>query len=215
MPAVTIHSSNAWLRFRETAGFARQTNSKLRIGPVRTRAGAINAPIRRCCFSPVEIATNKSGHYPRSLSDAGWAATVGITTLTTLNLKQSATCVCLGAAFAFADDDSKSQDLLNCLTKREACQPHSLAIRLLDGHDVKALVYIYEGQNILDPTTSLAEKASMVVRAKGKSGACIDYVRQTFEGLSSIGLNDPEVTSLWEAVRNNLVGQTDMISGLE
>jgi hypothetical protein len=76
MPAVTIHSSNAWLRFRETAGFARQTNSRLRIGPVRTRAGAINAPIRRCCFSPVEIATNKSGHYPRSLSDAGWAATV-------------------------------------------------------------------------------------------------------------------------------------------
>src|ERR1700730_10381633 len=41
MPAVTIHSSNAWLRFRETAEFARQTNSRLRIGPVRTRAGAI------------------------------------------------------------------------------------------------------------------------------------------------------------------------------
>jgi hypothetical protein len=60
----------------------RQTNLRLRIGPVRTRAGDINAPIRRCCFSPVEIATNKSGHYPRSLSDAGWAATVGITTLT-------------------------------------------------------------------------------------------------------------------------------------
>jgi glutathione-specific gamma-glutamylcyclotransferase len=133
----------------------------------------------------------------------------------TLNLKQSTTCVCRGAAFAFAGDDSKSQDLLNCLTKREACQPHSLAIRLLDGRDVTALVYIYEGQNILDRTTSLAEKASMVVRAKGKSGACVDYVRQTFEGLSSIGLNDPEVTSLWEAVRNNLVGQTDMISGLE
>src|ERR1700738_478702 len=117
----------------------------------------------------------------------------------TLNLKQSATSVCRGVAFTFADDGAKSQDMLNCLAKREACQPRSSAIRLTDGRDVPALVYIYEGKNILDPTTSLAEKASMVVRAKGKSGVCVDYVRQTFEGLSSIGLNDPEVTSLWEA----------------
>jgi glutathione-specific gamma-glutamylcyclotransferase len=121
----------------------------------------------------------------------------------TLNLKQSATCVCRGVAFAFADDDSKSQDMLNCLTKREACQPHSLAIRLLDGRDVTALVYIYEGQNILDPTTSLAARASMVVNAKGKSGACVDYVRRTFEGLNNIGFDDPEVTGLWDAVRND------------
>jgi len=64
-------------------------------------------------------------------------------------------------------------------------------------------VYIYEGKNILDPTTPLAEKASMVVRAKGKSGACVDYVRRTFEGLSSIDLDDSGVTGLWEAVRNH------------
>jgi hypothetical protein len=43
-------------------------------------------------------------------------------------------------------------------------------------------VYIYEGKNILDPTTPLAEMASMLVNAKGKSGACVDYVRRTFEG---------------------------------
>ena len=64
-------------------------------------------------------------------------------------------------------------------------------------------MYIYEGKNVLDPTTPLAEKAGMVVRAKGKSGACVDYVRRTFEGLSSIGLDDSEVTGLWEAVRNH------------
>src|SRR5260370_29506741 len=55
--------------------------------------------------------------------------------------------------------------MLKRLTKREACQPRSLGIRLQDGRDVSALVYIYEGKNILDPTTPLAEKASMVVRA--------------------------------------------------
>jgi cation transport protein ChaC len=121
----------------------------------------------------------------------------------TLNLKASTTSVCRGIAFEFIDDDSKSLEMLKYLTKREACQPRSLAIRLPDGRDVSALVYIYEGKNILDPTTPLAQKASMVVRAKGKSGACADYVRQTLEGLSGIGLNDPEVTGLWEAVRNH------------
>jgi glutathione-specific gamma-glutamylcyclotransferase len=121
----------------------------------------------------------------------------------TLNLKESATSVCRGAAFAFADDESKLQDMLNYLTKREACQPRLLAIRLLDGRDVTALVYVYEGNNILDPTTSLAEMAGMVVNAKGKSGACVDYVRRTFERLGSIGLDDPEVSSLWEAAKNH------------
>jgi glutathione-specific gamma-glutamylcyclotransferase len=121
----------------------------------------------------------------------------------TLNLKESTNSVCRGIAFAFADDDSESQDMLERLTRREACQPRSLAIRLLDGRDVTALVYIYEGKSILDPTTPLAEMASMVVRAKGKSGACVDYVRRTLEGLGSIGLDDPEVTSLWEAVKNH------------
>jgi cation transport protein ChaC len=121
----------------------------------------------------------------------------------TLNLKASTTSVCRGVAFEFIDDDSKSLEMLKYLTKREACQPRSLAIRLPDGRDVPALVYIYEGKNILDPTTPLAEMASMVVTAKGTSGACVDYIRRTFEGLSSIRLDDPEVTELWEAVRTH------------
>ena len=41
----------------------------------------------------------------------------------TLNLKASTTSVCRGVAFAFADDDSKSQDMLNFLTKREVRIP--------------------------------------------------------------------------------------------
>jgi glutathione-specific gamma-glutamylcyclotransferase len=64
----------------------------------------------------------------------------------TLNLKESATSVCRGVAFAFADDDSKSQDMLKCLTKREACQPRSLAIRSQDG---RAVPKISNGQPAL------------------------------------------------------------------
>ena len=95
----------------------------------------------------------------------------------TLNLKESTNSVCRGIAFAFADDDSESQDMLKRLTKREACQPRSLGIRLQDGRDVSALVYIYEGRNILEPTTPLAEKAGMVVRHTIMFK--IDYLDQT------------------------------------
>jgi cation transport regulator ChaC len=42
----------------------------------------------------------------------------------------------------------------------------------------------------------------LVVNASGTSGACFDYVRQTFEGLASIGIDDPAVTALWNAVRD-------------
>jgi glutathione-specific gamma-glutamylcyclotransferase len=43
----------------------------------------------------------------------------------------------------------------------------------------------------------------MVVRAKGASGTCVEYVRRTFEGLARIGLDDPKVTELWEEVKNH------------
>jgi cation transport protein ChaC len=42
----------------------------------------------------------------------------------------------------------------------------------------------------------------MVVRANGKSGRCVEYVRRTFEGLARIGLDDPKVTELWEGVNS-------------
>jgi cation transport protein ChaC len=68
----------------------------------------------------------------------------------TLNLKASTTSVCRGVAFAFADDDSQSENLLNFLTKREACQPRSLAIRLLDGRNVPLLSRIDSNTELMD-----------------------------------------------------------------
>ena len=57
-------------------------------------------------------------------------------------------------------------------------------------------------ENVLDPLVSLTQQAAMVMRASGSSGARYDYVRQTFMKLSSIGIDDPGVTALWNAVRD-------------
>jgi cation transport protein ChaC len=121
----------------------------------------------------------------------------------TLNLQESAMAACRGIAFAFEDHTSDSQGILNHLAKREACQPRSLTIRLEDGRNVLAFAYIYNGKTVLDPNAPLVERADMVVRAKGKSGICVEYVRRIFEGLARIGLDDPKVTELWEGVKNH------------
>ena len=48
--AVSIRLSNARLRVRETADFARRIHSRIRIGPERPREGAIDATTRKSCF---------------------------------------------------------------------------------------------------------------------------------------------------------------------
>ena len=118
----------------------------------------------------------------------------------TLNLAPDKDASCRGVAFAF-DDGINTQPMLAVLRKREACDPTELPLRLEDGRNITALIYIYAGKNLLGDDVTLAAKTGMVLRAKGKSGASRDYVRRTFEGLDKIGVRDPAVTNLWEAVR--------------
>jgi cation transport protein ChaC len=136
----------------------------------------------------------------KSVENWGMAACPGLT----LNLKQSDSHSCHGVAFGFAENNENARALLAYLTRREACKPRNLPILLEDERQVTAVIYIYEGKNLLGEGVPLDEKVDMVVRARGNSGACLDYVKRTFDGLDSIGINDPEVTELWNAVKNRL-----------
>jgi glutathione-specific gamma-glutamylcyclotransferase len=118
----------------------------------------------------------------------------------TLNLGRAAGHVCRGIAFAFEDDDRYRKILMD-LQKREACNPLALAVQLEDGQVVTAQVFIYEGRNLIDDSMPLADKAEMVAKAAGMRGSDFEYVRDTYEGLKSVGVNDPAVTALWGAVK--------------
>ena len=120
-----------------------------------------------------------------------------------LGLVRAAGLVCRGIAFAFEDNDRAPEMLLE-LQKREACKPRALAVQLEDGRTVTAQVFIYEGRNLIDDSMPLADKADMVARAVGIRGSAFDYVRDTYEGLKGVGIDDPAVTVLWEAVKSNL-----------
>jgi cation transport protein ChaC len=118
----------------------------------------------------------------------------------TLNLVRAAGQVCRGMAFAFADDNRAPEILLN-LQEREACKPRALVVQLEDGRAVTAQVFIYEGHNLIDDSMPLADKARMVTKAVGIRGSDFDYVRDTYEGLRGVGVDDPAVMMLWEAVK--------------
>lgn len=118
----------------------------------------------------------------------------------TLNLEPFDGASCEGATFEFPDND-QIPVLLRALREREACDPTDLQVLLADGRSVDAKVYIYEGVNPLGSTISTAKKAEMILKARGTSGSALDYVRRNFEGLHDVGLEDPAVTELWQAVQ--------------
>jgi cation transport protein ChaC len=142
-----------------------------------------------------ELAGYRRAFNKKSVENWGTPEAPGLT----LNLTQDAGAACHGVAFSF--NDGKAERVLRPLRKREACAPTELPVRLEDGRMVTAFVYIYTGKNLLGGSVPLAEKAALILKAKGTSGASRDYVRRTFEDLKAIGIDDPAVTELWKAVQ--------------
>jgi len=118
----------------------------------------------------------------------------------TLNLEAAKDASCRGVAFCFAGGEA-AKSMLDALDDREACEAVELPVTLEGGRSVPAFVYIYTGKNLLDERVTLKDKAAMVIKATGRSGTNRDYVRQTFEDLKGVGIDDPAVTELWNAVK--------------
>ena len=117
----------------------------------------------------------------------------------TLNLMGSNSSCCYGMAFEFLD--SRKREILAYLAAREgkdfALLP--LTVRLDLGDKVIATLPVYEGKNAIssDEAKCLAE---MVLRANGRDGPCIRYVKGISEELRRLGIDDPTVRDLWDAV---------------
>lgn len=120
----------------------------------------------------------------------------------TLNLSKLETDICRGIAFQFPD--AQKTEVLSYLKEREgkAFPLHDIVVRLEDQSEVSALVPLYNGKNVIEGKTT-EELAAMVLAASGTHGTCLDYVTGIVVKLSSLGINDPAVSDLWEAVNNH------------
>jgi len=73
-------------------------------------------------------------------------------------------------------------------------------VRLPDATEVGALTYIYDGPRLIEESLSLQDRAAMIVEAEGHAGSSYDYIKGVREHLAELGIADPEVEALWEAV---------------
>lgn len=119
----------------------------------------------------------------------------------TLNLSKLDTGVCRGIAFQFAD--AQKMDILSYLEGREgkAFPLHEVVVHVRDQSKVSALVPLYNGKNVIEGKTA-KELAAMVLAASGTDGTCLSYVNGIYDKLSAIGINDPAVSDLWNAINN-------------
>jgi cation transport protein ChaC len=115
----------------------------------------------------------------------------------TLNLVKTDKGCCRGLAFQFSN--SRAQSLLKYLTEREGKDFvfHEMTVRLHEGDSVPTLVSIYKGKNIIkfDSESDLDE---LILKASGRDGLCITYVKSIADQLESLGIKDPIVTALWK-----------------
>ena len=118
----------------------------------------------------------------------------------TLNLVPAEFATCRGVAFQFEDND-RAEELLRLVARREACKGRELSILIDGGSAIKAWVYIYEGENLIDEKSPPPERAAMVLKASGIRGPNFDYVKMVYEGLGSVGIDDPAVSEFWRIVK--------------
>jgi cation transport protein ChaC len=118
----------------------------------------------------------------------------------TLNLETNETGLCTGIAFEFPDN--RAGDVREYLLNREgkSFPLESLPIHLQDDAGVMALVPVYRGKNLLSAMTA-DTRAGMIRIAVGTQSSCRDYVKQIAEALDNLGIEDPAVSELWNAVQ--------------
>lgn len=110
---------------------------------------------------------------------------------------------CDGVAFRIPDD--AAEDSLAALRERElissAYLERTVSLRLEDGRDVTALVYIVDEDHRQYCHLSLEEQARIISAAVGGRGPNTEYLWNTANHLKSIGIEDAELDWLSMRVR--------------
>jgi cation transport protein ChaC len=119
----------------------------------------------------------------------------------TLNLIKSDSAHCCGMAFEFPNE--REQEIRTYLAKREGkgFALRQLPAKLIAGDGITAIVPIYEGNNLIH-ADRVEQISDMVRQASGKDGRCICYVKGIAAELHRLGIDDPAVSDLWQALRS-------------
>jgi cation transport protein ChaC len=117
----------------------------------------------------------------------------------TLNLIKSASSHCQGIAFEFSDGGK--QRIMAYLTEREGKDfgLHELPAELDEGGQITVMVPVYEGDNIIH-VDGAKEIVQMALQATGEDGKCVTYLKGIADELLRLGIEDPAVNEIWDAL---------------
>jgi len=121
----------------------------------------------------------------------------------TLGLEPDAAARCTGVAFRFAGVCDEA--VWRYLRDREgpSFDLKRVPAELPGGRRVQALVAINDPHaRSYIGDVSLDERAAMIGRAEGTSGACIDYLQNTRSKLRTLSIEEATVEALWTAVQD-------------
>jgi cation transport regulator ChaC len=104
---------------------------------------------------------------------------------------------CQGIAFDFPDAHQREVEAY--LSDRETCHASNIDIHLSDT-EITARTYIYDGPRLIEDALSLRTRARMILMAEGIAGSSFDYVSNVRDHLEQLGVSDPAVDELWNAV---------------
>jgi len=155
-----------------------------------------------------EVAESVIGRLPsyarsfcmRSIHHRGTVADPGLV----LALDMQADKACEGVALRVAS--GQEAQTLDYLRERElissAYVEKELAVQLVDGREVTALVYVIdEAHDQYCGDLALEEQAQIIARAVGGRGPNTEYLYNTADHLSAVGLHDPALEWLAARVR--------------
>ncbi|CDX22338.1 ATP-dependent DNA helicase (modular protein) [Mesorhizobium plurifarium] len=117
----------------------------------------------------------------------------------TLNIEQEQGAVCEGLIFELPGNKRKAVMMELEAREGKGFEFPELAVRAQDGHEIVAVVPIYNGSNKIS-VKNITEFASMVLSASGKEGGCVEYVKHVAAHLDQLGINDPAVNELSDAI---------------
>ena len=124
-----------------------------------------------------------------------------------LALTKSPGAYCEGVAFAVTSQNTDA--VIAYLRERElvssAYLEMKLGAKLKDGVEVQAITYVADTNHVqFVSELSLEEQAQSIASAAGNNGPNSEYLFNTVEQLSVLGISDPKLKSLAQRVRSIL-----------
>lgn len=155
-------------------------------------------------FEPAEVVTATLNGYSRSFCMLSIHHRGSVEEPGLVLALDAGNSICTGVAFrvAVADETRVLKELRERELISSAYFEANVPLKLVDGRDVTALAYVISREHEQYCQFDLETQAQMIARAVGGRGPNPEYLFNTADHLTQMGINDPDMAWLVTRVRD-------------